>query len=237
MGFYGIFAAALFPNLTSENRELAFGTAVVNLLPAGLVGLMIAAMSAAVMAASHNFMVGGSALFTRNFYKKYFRKDKDESHYLKVARYSSFFIVIGGVGFALLLPTVVAGLKIIWQMTAFFGIAFWMAIIWKRANRYAVWTSLIVTIVSSLYVGKYFDFGLGLSIAWQITIYLPLGFLSFFIVSLFTKPEPKEKLDKFYTLLHTPVGEENKLKEAGIEMILDGVHVDEVAGREKENIS
>ncbi len=231
--FVGVFAAALYPGLNSSNRELAFGVAVVNLLPAGLVGLMIAAMSAAVMASCHNFMVGGSALFTRNFYQKYLRKEEEETHYLKVARFSSIFIVIGGVVFAILLPSVVAGLKIVWQMTAFFGIAFWMAIIWRRSNRYAVWGSLIVTIVSSLYAGKYFDFGLGLNIAWQITIYLPLGFITFFLISLFTKPEPKEKLDKFYTLLHTPVGEEYKLKEAGIDIILDGVHVDKFIDEKK----
>jgi Na+/proline symporter len=232
--FVGVFAAALYPGLTSGNREQAFGLAVVNLLPAGLLGLMVAAMAAAVMASCHNFMVAGSALFTRNFYQKYLRKNKDEAHYIKVARLSSVVIVLGGVAFALLLPSVVAGLKIIWQITAFFGIAFWMAVIWRRSNRYAVWGSLIVTILSSLYVGKYFDFGLGLNLAWQITIYLPLGFLSFIIISFFTKPEPKEKLDKFYTLLHTPVGEEYKLKEAGIDMILDGVPVDKIVDEKKE---
>jgi Na+/proline symporter len=233
--FVGVFAAALFPGLSSKNRELAFGVAVVNLLPSGLIGLMIAAMSAAVMAACHNFMVGGSALFTRNFYKRYFKKNKDEEHYLKVARYSSFFIVIGGVAFALVLPNVVEGLKIIWQINAFFGIAFWMAVIWRRSNRFAVWVSLFVTALSSLYVGKYFDFGLGLSIAWQITIYLPLGFLSFIITSLLTKSEPEEKLNKFYTLLHTPVGEEYKLKEADIDIILDGVPVEKAAEAKKVN--
>lgn len=234
--FAGVFAAAIFPRLNAENRELAFGTLVVNLLPVGLIGLMVAAMAAAVMAACHTFMVGGSALFTRNFYQKYLNKEKDDSHYLKVARLSSIFIVIGGVGFAILLPNVVAGLKIIWQITAFFGIAFWMAVIWKRANRYGVWASLIVTILSSLYVGNYFSFGLGLSIAWQISVYLPVGFLSFVIVSLFTKPEPEKTLNKFYTLLHTPVGEEHKLKDAGIEMILDGVPVDKLINEEKVSI-
>ena len=70
------------------------------MLPAGSMGLTVAAMSGAVMAACHNFMVGGSALFTKKFYQKYFRKEKEECHYLKVAIFSSFFIVIGGVGFA-----------------------------------------------------------------------------------------------------------------------------------------
>jgi Na+/proline symporter len=233
--FVGVFAAALYPGLTPGNRELAFGVAVVNLLPAGLLGLMVAAMCAALMASCHNFMIAGSALFTRNFYQKYLRKEKEESHYIKVARFSSVLIVLGGVTFALLLPSVVAGLKIIWQITAFFGIAFWMAIIWRRSNRYAVWGSLIVTIFSSLYAGNYFDFGLGLNIAWQIAIYLPLGFLAFIIISFLTKPEPKEKLDKFYALLHTPVGEEYKLKETGVEMILDGIPVDKISEEKKES--
>jgi Na+/proline symporter len=231
--FVGVFAAALFPGLTADKRELAFGTAVLNLLPAGLIGLMIAAMAAAVMAACHTFMVGGSALFTRNFYQKYFNKSGDEEHYLKVARWSSFLIVIGGIGFALLLPNVVEGLLILWQITAFFGIAFWMGIIWKRSNRYAVWVSIIVSTISSLIVGDYFSFGLGLSFEWQVSVYLPVGFISFIIVSLLTRPEPEEKLKKFYTLLHTPVGEEYKLKEAGIETILSGVPV-EVTEEEKK---
>jgi Na+/proline symporter len=224
--FVGVFAAALFPGFTSHNRELAFGTAVVNLLPDGLVGLMIAAMAAAVLAACHTFMVGGSALFTRNFYRRYFKKEEKEDHYLKVARYSSFAIVIGGICFALLVPSVVYGIKIVWQITAFFGIGFWMAVIWRRGNRYGMWACLIVTVISSLYVGKYFSFGLGLTLPWQITVYLPLGFIVFIVVSLFTKPEPEEKMNKFYTLLHTPVGEEYKLKEAGIDMILEGVPVE-----------
>jgi hypothetical protein len=37
-----------------------------------------------------------------------------------------------------------------------------------------------------------------------------------------TKKEPEERLHKFYTLLHTPVGEEYKLKEQGIPMIMEG---------------
>jgi hypothetical protein len=36
-------------------------------------------------------------------------------------------------------------------------------------------------------------------------IYLVVGFVPAIIVSLFTKPEPKEKLDKFYECIRTPI--------------------------------
>ena len=40
---------------------------------------------------------------------------------------------------------------------------------------------------------------------WQMLFYLTGGFLAGIIVSLFTKPVAKEKLDKFYALLRTPI--------------------------------
>lgn len=218
----GVFAAALFPGLNEKDREFAFGIAVTRLLPTGLIGVMISAMIASVLAACHNYMVGGSALFTRNFYSKIIKGDSNENQKLKVARISSLVVVIGGVIIALTIPTVVEGLKYIWQITAFFGISFWVGIMWKKANRYGVWVSLITTIISSLYVGNYTPWSLGLPFEYQIAIYLPIGFISLIVVSLFTKREPEYQLNKFFTLLHTPVGEEFKLKEKGIDIIHDG---------------
>jgi Na+/proline symporter len=186
---------------------------------------MISAMIATVLAACHNYMVGGSALFTRNFYKRFTHHESTEKEKLRVARISSLVVVVGGVTVALTIPTVVEGLKYIWQMTAFFGIAFWVGVMWKGANRYGVWASLITTIAASIYVGKYTPWSLGLPFEYQIAVYLPAGFLSLVIVSLFTKSEPESQLNKFFTLLHTPVGEEHKLNEKGIDMMLEGESV------------
>ncbi len=81
---------------------------------------------------------------------------------------------------------------------------------------------MIVTIVITFITGPYFDFGLGWALEYQITLYIPMGFLVFIVVSLMTKPEPKEKLDQFYALLHTPVGEEHRLIEKGYKIMLAG---------------
>lgn len=218
----GILAAALFPGLENENRELAFGTAVANLLPSGLIGLMIAAMAAAVLAACHNYMVGSSALFTRNLISKIKKTKFTEEGELKFARYTSIGVVLGGVLIALTIPSVIQGVKYLWQITAYFGIGFWMAVMWRKSNRYGAWASVGVTILITLLTGPYFSFGLGWPLEYQITVYLPAGFLAFIVTSYFTKSEPKEKLDQFYTLLHTPVGEEHILLQKGYRMMLAG---------------
>jgi hypothetical protein len=105
---------------------------------------------------------------------------------------------------------------------SYFGIAFWGAVMWRRSNRYTVWASVIVTVIATFVTVPYLSFGLGWAIEYQIAVYLPLGALTFIIVSIFTKPEPEAVRNKFYTLLHTPLGEEQKLKDAGIEMMLEG---------------
>lgn len=216
--YIGVLAAVLYPGLSSANREGAFGTAVMNLLPHGLIGLMIAAMAAMVLAASHNYMVGGSALFTRNFYRRFLRKNSTDLHELKVARIASLLVVVGGVVLALTLTSVVQGIKYIWQFTAFFGIAFWMGVIWPRANRYGVWASLLTTTGISVLASASWK----LPLEYQIAIYLPAGILVLIIVSLMTRPEPEEQIRRFYTLLHTPVGEEQKLKDQNVPILLEG---------------
>ncbi len=217
--YVGVMAAALYPGLGSGDRELAFGTAVTNLLPQGLIGLMVAAMAAMVLAASHNYMVGGSALFTRNFYRKYLNRDSSDAHDVKVGRIASLVVVVGGVALALTLSSVVQGIKYVWQFTAFFGISFWMGIIWRRANRYGTWASLVTTLGVSVVTGIWLDWPL----EYQIAAYLPAGFLALVLVSAMTPPEPADQLEKFYSLLHTPVGEEHKLRERGIPIMLEGV--------------
>ncbi len=48
--------------------------------------------------------------------------------------------------------------------------------------------------------------------------YITTGVLLTIIVSLYTPEQPKALLDKFYTTMHTPVGQEDKLKALGYEV-------------------
>ncbi len=219
--FVGLFGIALYPGLADSAREQAFGMMVLELLPVGLVGLMVAAMVASIMAVCDAYMVDGSALFTRNIYKAYVSKDKGEGHYLTVARWSSILVVALGILIAFKLANVIAGLKILWTIMAFMGIPFWMAICWRKSNRYGFWVSVVVATGLYLYTQH-----IGWAYPARVALYVPAGFVSFIIASLLTKPEPEGNLNAFYMLLHTPVGEEYKLHEAGVEIIHGGAQVD-----------
>lgn len=211
----GLFAAALvvtgaLPKAELDaKRELAFGAMVKLLLPEGLVGLMIAAIIATVIASCASFMIAGSALFTRNLYQRYLRKDGDDAHYLTVGRIVSAVITIGSLLIALYIPTVIAATIHFVEMMAFVGVPMWVAIIWRRANSHGAWAGIILGVASFMAAGSLLHWEKGP----QLLVSLSISFAATILVSLFTPPTPEERLRRFYGLLHTPVGEEGNLKQ------------------------
>jgi len=217
--FIGVIGLFLYPHLPFEKREFIFGIMAGDLLPAGLVGLMIASLLAAVMSTCDAFMVHGSALYTRNVYLPFMNTDADQKDLLRTGRITSAIIVVGGLFFAFTFPSVIQGLKEIWKFTAFLGVAFWFGIIWKGANRYGAWASTLIMLGLSLYTGNV----LGWELPSQIALYIPAGIMAMWVVSYFTQSEPEEKLRQFYALLDAPVGEEQRLHDAGVEIKLEGI--------------
>ena len=69
----GIIAYALYPDQVTK-PDYAYPTLVLNLLPVGLVGLVMAALLAAVMGAMSSVFNSASTLVTLDFYKKLRRK-------------------------------------------------------------------------------------------------------------------------------------------------------------------
>jgi Na+/proline symporter len=57
---------------------------------------------------------------------------------------------------------------------------------------------------------------------YRLLAFLPAGILALIIGSLLGKPLPKDKLDKFYALITTPVGREKELIEKGVDMVYAG---------------
>ena len=51
---------------------------------------------------------------------------------------------------------------------------------------------------------------------------LPAGVLAFLLVSILTPPPPRKQVDDFFMLLKTPVGQEQKLIDAGVPIIYAG---------------
>ena len=226
--FTGVACIALYPDI--DDPEHAFGLASRDLLPIGLIGVMLASMIAAVMSTCDSFMVDGAALFVENFYKPLFKSNAEDKHYLATGRIVALVLVVFGIVIALYFTSVVAIIRLSWSLVAFFGIAFWGGILWRRCNAPGAWAGLIVSALLFAISGEeiihWESLGIAISgLGWELphryVLYITGGFAALIIASILTKPQDPQRLDRFYTLLHTPVGQEHKLREAGIKVVLE----------------
>lgn len=187
--------------VTLDDPEMAFGYACNILLGPGLVGLMLSAIVAANMAACSNFMVNTGALFTRNFYQKYINTKASDKSLLWMGRYSGLGLAAVGVMFALSIKNVLHAFLFTETLAAFMGIMFLGGLIWKRANRYGAGAAVFVSF-TVYYIVNYLTAGeIMLVYKWlpaPFGIAMLSGFFVFWLVSIITKPEEKEKLNIFF---------------------------------------
>jgi len=202
-----------------------FGLAAHDILPTiapGLIGLLLASLLAAVMSTSDAQMIISSGLFTENIYRKCLVKDRSQRHYLWVGRLSGLVIVILALVLQTTFTDIIAALKVIVKTPACIGISLWFGISWRRWNVISVWTSTVTGILAWIAVAFYPDViyktGLlpelmfkvdGTAVkmldVWQMFSFMSIAILSGILVSFLTPRQSKEKLDHFYTLMHTPV--------------------------------
>jgi Na+/proline symporter len=198
--FIGLGAIFFFPNL--GHPDMAFGEMIRMLLPVGLMGLMVAAILAAVMSSCDVLMVTGTALFIRNIYRNVITRPMNEAQFLTVSRIASIAVVLLGIVVAYLLPGVVSGLELFWKLNAFTGIAFWAGLVWKRANAYGAWASIIGSIAAWIVLDI-----LGFSLPVQMLLYIGVGVGLVILVSILTSSKSTKDTGGFYRKLRTPIGE------------------------------
>jgi len=240
--FAGVIVIALVANGTVkglEGREEAFGVAIRELLPTGMTGLMFAAILAAQMSTLSAFMVDGSALLSRNIYGKYFRPSATDKEILRIGRWFGPIIVGLGMFVAFVLTGVAQGLTMFWALSSLMGLFVWAGVVWRRTNATGAWASFIVMFIPWFLLGKFgpvllkpllsiegFDwigkFANQADFPRLVLCYFPAGLLALVVGSLLGKPRDAKTLDNFYMLLKTPVGQEQKLIDAGVDVVYAG---------------
>ncbi len=188
----GLFARYLIPDLTDP--ELATPMIIMQLLPAGVAGLVIAAYIAAVMSSADSCLMGPVAIFTNDIYKRYIKPDSSELHLVRVARYATLILGILAIVMAYLIPNV---LDLILYAYTFgsAGIFFPMLglLFWKKTTaKGAFWSMLLGGSSAVIYsiIGEPFGFAASY-LGWII------GLPTLVIVSLMSDHSPEENPDLF----------------------------------------
>jgi Na+/proline symporter len=212
--FVGLIVAAMIAQGHGDasllgDPENAFGFACRMLLFPGALGLLIASILAANMSTCSAFLVDSGALFTEGLYRQRLRPNRPDRHYLWVGRVSGFAITMLGVLYAMfLIESVLYTFLLTETLATFVGISVLGGIIWPRANRWGALASLLVSLAVNFllyaFTGQRLDF-------WDANVFLAAllaGIAALVVVSLMTRPEPRDKIESLFGRLRTSSDDE-----------------------------
>jgi solute:Na+ symporter, SSS family len=153
----GLIAFALYPSLFHvvgghvTNGDIAYPEMVVRLLPTGLVGLMIAALLAALMGAMSSVFNSASTMVTLDFYKK-FSPGATERQLVTFGRIATGVMVVLGILWVPFIHLLSAQLWIYLQSVQAYisppiAVCFIFGILWTRVNGQGAISSLLAGFV------------------------------------------------------------------------------------------
>jgi solute:Na+ symporter, SSS family len=153
----GVIAFALYPQLFPKvngavtNANAAFPSLIVNLLPTGVVGLMIAALLAALMGAMSSVFNSASTMITLDFYKK-IRPAANEAQLVLFGRIATGGMVVLGLLWVPFIDKLSNQLWIYLQSVQAYisppiAVCFIFGILWTRINGEGAISSLLVGFV------------------------------------------------------------------------------------------
>src|SRR4026207_358736 len=195
----------------SEAAYIAMGLRV---LPPGMIGVLLAAMLASSMASlsAHNHII--TAIFAKDIYQGYLRKEASDRHMLTASRITSLGVGLVMICVALLFAQGATGIfTLLFILESMFLIPLGLPLLYGFIAKGGPWWSAVcayvVGAITSLFVNLYLNryLGMGLNETYLIGIPAITTTIAFFIPVLLIAPEGEfaRRVDAFFQKLKTPV--------------------------------
>ena len=145
---------ALPPDLLQADREATYVRGMAELLPPGVMGLMLTGMLAALTSTVDTHLNWGSSYWTNDIYKRFIcrawrRKEPSGRALVWVARGANVVILV----IALVIMTQLTSINQAWQTTLLFGAGLGVVLvlrwIWWRMNAWAEIAAMLVSLVAA----------------------------------------------------------------------------------------
>lgn len=194
-----------FPNITDDKlgHDLAY-SAMLTKLPAGLLGLLLAALAAAYMSTISTHLNWGSSYIANDFYKQQINKDASEKTLVAVGRISTIVLMVFSALLALVLQNALQLFDYILMFGAGTGLIFILRWFWWRINAWseisAMFASGIISLlfnIESISNALFSEEGLMPSYM-KFPMVVLLTTIIWLVVTFVTQPESKAVLQSFY---------------------------------------
>ena len=190
-----------FPNVDSSiiGHDIAY-PAMLSKLPSGLLGIVLASLSAAFMSTISSHLNWGASYISIDFYKRFIYSEASEKEIVLVGRISTVFLMILAGFVALELNDALDAFQILLQIGAGTGSIFLLRWFWWRVNAYSEITGMSVSFLVAIYFHSIHEriFGFTFESHYELVLSVFITTLSWILVTLLTKPTENSTLLEFY---------------------------------------
>ena len=128
--------ATAIPELAAD-PELAYPMMIVELMPTGLRGLMVASFLAAFMSTMDTHLCWGASYLVNDVYRRFIRGDADPRHYVLAARISVALLAVAAAFAAWQMETIEGAWIYVIELTAGVALVWLLRWYWWRVNAWA----------------------------------------------------------------------------------------------------
>ncbi len=198
----GLAAMVLYPNLA--DKESGYVKVMVDYLPSGWIGLMMAGFAAAYMSTISTQLNWGSSYMVNDFYRRFIKKDASERHYVWISRLTTVILLILAAIVTHYMGSIEKAWKFLLAIGAGTGSVYILRWFWWRVNAWSEIAAMTTSFVVSLAVQ--YGFGLDgkypLQFAQIMLITVGSSTVVWLLVTFLTPPEKEDVLVKFYKRVH-----------------------------------
>ena len=171
---------------------------MVDLLPAGLRGLMLASFAAAYSSTTATQMNWGSSYLINDLYRRFMRRDADERHYVMASRVATFITLVLSLIVTIFMDQISHAWEFLMMLGAGTGLVYILRWYWWRINAWSEVSAMAAAFVTSLAVRLAIDTGTPRGFALNLIITTGVTTVVWLVVTFATRPEPEETLTAFY---------------------------------------
>ena len=137
---YGILFALYKPGLSDP--EQAWGLVMKEILPAGLLGLLIASFFGALMSTVDTLAASSSALVVDHILKARILPSRSPRFYMRCARIWGFFVVFFSYLIARQFDSIKEFIEFLGPLVLLMSVPLFFGVVWRKANRQGTWAGL-----------------------------------------------------------------------------------------------
>lgn len=189
-------ALVLYPDV--PDKGATYVMVIKDIMPSGLLGLLLAAFFAAYMSTIASQTVLGTSYIINDLYRPFVNSNAEEKSYVKISRYTTIIIIL----FSLIVTTQFNRISDAWKFVLIcsggIGLVLILRWFWWRINAWseiaAILAPYFIYPVLKIKYDLEFELTLIIVVAWSVLVWMTVTFL--------TPPTREDKLISFYKKVH-----------------------------------